>query len=112
MHYLGNDITSLQAGSCSPYITNADMKVATSWGKAALDPQAIASPCGSIGNSIFIKPTHFLMTLSSYLTTPKPFQLMRQGLRGKATREKDSNKALIVQMCNGSIHKMSTLLFG
>ena len=66
MGHLGNTLDSIQADSCYPYITNAQMKVTTSWNGTALDPQAIASPCGSIGTSLLIKRIPSLMTLTNY----------------------------------------------
>jgi hypothetical protein len=88
------------------------MKVTKSWNGTALDPQDIASPCGSIGKSSVIQLTHSLMILISYLLALRLFLLMKQTLLGKATREKDSKKALIAQIYNGSIHKTSILLSG
>lgn len=50
---LGQSITSTQANICSPFITNAQLKVTKSWGGVALDPNAIASPCGSIAYTFY-----------------------------------------------------------
>lgn len=38
---------------CTPYITNADLKVTKSWAGVALDPSALASPCGGIAYTFF-----------------------------------------------------------
>ncbi len=50
---LGHTISAAEASICSPYITNADMKVTTSWTGVALDPNAVASPCGTIAYTFF-----------------------------------------------------------
>jgi len=50
---LGHVITSEEASICTPYITNADMKVTTSWGGTPLNPNAVASPCGTIAYTFF-----------------------------------------------------------
>ena len=50
---LGQPITASQASICSPFVTNAQMKVSKSWGGVALDPNAIASPCGAIAYTFF-----------------------------------------------------------
>lgn len=50
IYYKGNTIDLTQASVCSPKITNADMNQTQSWTGVALDPNAIASPCGYIGN--------------------------------------------------------------
>jgi hypothetical protein len=49
----GHIIQQSDAKVCQPYITNADMKVTKSWGGVALDPQAVASPCGGIAYTFF-----------------------------------------------------------
>lgn len=50
---LGHAITLAEASICTPYITNADMKVTTSWGGTPLDPNAVASPCGTVAYTYF-----------------------------------------------------------
>lgn len=50
---LGQAITTSQASICAPFITNAQMKVSRSWGGVALDPNAVASPCGSIAYTFY-----------------------------------------------------------
>lgn len=50
---LGKTVTLSDVSFCSPYVTNADMKVTKSWGGVTLDPNAIASPCGAIAFTFF-----------------------------------------------------------
>lgn len=38
---------------CYPYFNNSEFNVSTSWGGVALDPSAIASPCGAIARTFF-----------------------------------------------------------
>jgi len=45
------DFTS--AKTCSPFLTNAKMKVTHSWKGVPLDPNALASPCGDIAYTYF-----------------------------------------------------------
>lgn len=47
----GATITIDQAYMCSPFVKNSDFGKTSSWGGTALDPNAVASPCGSIGRS-------------------------------------------------------------
>ena len=49
----GSTISHSQADLCHPYKTNQQMGVTHSWNGTLLDPQAIASPCGSIARAIF-----------------------------------------------------------
>jgi hypothetical protein len=50
---LGQVITNTDAQICTPFITNSDMKVTQSWGGVALDPNAVASPCGAIAYTFY-----------------------------------------------------------
>lgn len=50
---LGQTISASQASICAPFITNAQMKVSKSWGGVALDPNAVASPCGTIAYTFY-----------------------------------------------------------
>lgn len=50
---MGKVISQSEATFCSPYITNSQMKVTQSWANVTLDPNAVASPCGSIAYAFF-----------------------------------------------------------
>ena len=41
------------SSQCDPFYNNADLNVDTSWGGVALDPNALASPCGAIARTYF-----------------------------------------------------------
>jgi hypothetical protein len=50
----GKVVTTADAAKvCTPYITNADLKVTKSWAGVSLDPSALASPCGGIAYTFF-----------------------------------------------------------
>ena len=85
------------------------MKVEKSWNNTVLDPNAIASPCGSIGILIYIKPIHSSMTLLSSITTPKIFQSTKMASLGKETKVAGSSEAQIVPIYSGSTLKTSIL---
>jgi hypothetical protein len=42
-----------QAQTCSPFITNAQMGLTHSYAGVALDPDGLASPCGSFAKAFF-----------------------------------------------------------
>lgn len=88
---LGHTITSAEASICSPYITNADMKVTTSWGGTPLDPTAVASPCGTIAYTFFNDV--FELT---YQGNPIPIDqngiTWANDVRGKFKRSTDSSQ--------------------
>jgi hypothetical protein len=50
---LGKSVSRSEVEICSPFITNSDMQVTTSWTGVPLDPNAIASPCGAIARTFF-----------------------------------------------------------
>lgn len=41
------------SSQCDPFFNNADFHVTKSWGGVTLDPNALASPCGSIARTYF-----------------------------------------------------------
>jgi hypothetical protein len=77
------------------------MKVEKSWNNVPLDHKAIASPCGSIGILINIKPIHTSMTRLSYITIQKIFLLIKMEFPGKETKVEGLSEAQIVRMYNG-----------
>lgn len=49
----GKVIDQYQAEVCHPFVTNAEIGATHSWGGQQLDPNAVASPCGSIAHALF-----------------------------------------------------------
>jgi hypothetical protein len=41
------------SSQCNPFFNNADFRATKSWGGVALDPNALASPCGAIARTYF-----------------------------------------------------------
>jgi hypothetical protein len=88
------------------------MKVNTSWGNSTLDPSAIASPCGSIGNYLLSQLSPSSTILMNYSMVLMQFPSMSKALPGMETKATSLNEALIAQKSSGLILKMSTLSCG
>jgi hypothetical protein len=87
---LGHEITAAEASICSPYITNAEMKVTTSWGGTPLDPNAVASPCGTIAYTYF-NDTFALTYKANSIPIDQSGITWANDVRGKFKRSPNSN---------------------
>lgn len=91
------------------------MEVNTSWGGVALNPNDIASPCGAIGINNIMQRKHFSMILFNCMQIVQiqhKFILTKLEYLGQAIKDINTKLHLIVLLLNGSIQKMSILLYG
>lgn len=87
---LGHTITAADAAICSPYMTNAQMQKSVSWGGVALDPNAIASPCGAIAYT-FYNDTFTLTYNGNNIPIEQTSITWPNDINGKYKRSPNSN---------------------
>lgn len=105
----GNTIQSHDALICKPYITNEEMGKSVSWTNTPLDPKAVASPCGAIGNSKLTQPKHSSMTLTNSRIARAVVSLsMKRESPGPETKATSTSGLPTASQCNGLTLKTST----